>query len=219
MKYMTTNLAGTINVTNALLPHMRARRRGSVIIVGSRSAYRNELTVRRTHISALRVFDAHNAFQSIGVFAAGLRKGVVRFSHPCTFSCVCSIESRRTLCAPRLHPIVRADPTLSSLRRNALRRAAPVRHPCAARRARHIPHGVQLSTRCAKHDRRLRRDARQQRQDAKGSPTGSGRGSGERHGRCCGRRAWRGARSREGGVAVVDRAGRQGGSGCKGKSG
>ncbi|KAI0318909.1 NAD-P-binding protein [Amylostereum chailletii] len=43
MRVMQTNYAGVINVTNALLPHMRARKSGTVIIVGSRSAYRNEI--------------------------------------------------------------------------------------------------------------------------------------------------------------------------------
>ncbi|KAI0312669.1 NAD-P-binding protein [Amylostereum chailletii] len=39
---MNTNFFGTLNVTNALLPHMRARKQGTVVIIGSRTAYRNE---------------------------------------------------------------------------------------------------------------------------------------------------------------------------------
>ncbi|KAI0028900.1 NAD-P-binding protein [Vararia minispora EC-137] len=39
---MATNFYGVIDVTNAFLPHMRRRREGTIIIVGSRSAIRNE---------------------------------------------------------------------------------------------------------------------------------------------------------------------------------
>lgn len=39
------NLFGVINVTNAVLPYMRARREGTIFIVGSRSAWRNEWPV------------------------------------------------------------------------------------------------------------------------------------------------------------------------------
>ncbi|KAA1472753.1 NAD-P-binding protein [Dentipellis sp. KUC8613] len=41
-KSLQTNLFGVINVTNAILPHMRERRDGTVVIIGSRSAWRNE---------------------------------------------------------------------------------------------------------------------------------------------------------------------------------
>nr|VWO94541.1 ATP-dependent RNA helicase CshA (EC [Ganoderma boninense] len=37
-----TNLFGVLNVTNAVLPHMRERRAGTVVILGSRSAWRPE---------------------------------------------------------------------------------------------------------------------------------------------------------------------------------
>ncbi|KAI0056340.1 NAD(P)-binding protein, partial [Artomyces pyxidatus] len=45
MHVMHTNYFGVLNVTNATLPHMRARRDGTVVIIGSRSAYRNEFVV------------------------------------------------------------------------------------------------------------------------------------------------------------------------------
>ncbi|KAI0316390.1 NAD-P-binding protein [Amylostereum chailletii] len=45
MRVMQTNFAGVINVTNALLPYMRGRKSGTVVVVGSRSAYRNEFPV------------------------------------------------------------------------------------------------------------------------------------------------------------------------------
>ncbi|KAI8973104.1 NAD-P-binding protein [Trametes punicea] len=42
MEVMKTNYAGTISVTHAVLPYMRERRSGTVILFGSRTAYRNE---------------------------------------------------------------------------------------------------------------------------------------------------------------------------------
>lgn len=46
MHMMQTNFVGVINVTNAVLPHMRGRREGSVVFIGSRSAFRNQKQVR-----------------------------------------------------------------------------------------------------------------------------------------------------------------------------
>jgi NAD(P)-dependent dehydrogenase (short-subunit alcohol dehydrogenase family) len=43
MHMMQTNFVGVINVTNAVLPHMRNRREGSVVFIGSRSAFRNQI--------------------------------------------------------------------------------------------------------------------------------------------------------------------------------
>ncbi|KAH9986103.1 hypothetical protein BJV74DRAFT_546031 [Russula compacta] len=40
MRDMNTNFVGAMNVTNAVLPHMRSRREGTVTFIGSRSAYR-----------------------------------------------------------------------------------------------------------------------------------------------------------------------------------
>lgn len=42
---MRINFFGVLNVTNAVLPWMRERREGVVLIVGSRSAWRNEWPV------------------------------------------------------------------------------------------------------------------------------------------------------------------------------
>ncbi|VDC00545.1 unnamed protein product [Peniophora sp. CBMAI 1063] len=41
-RVMDTNFFGVVKCTNALLPHMRARKEGTVLIVGSRSAYKTE---------------------------------------------------------------------------------------------------------------------------------------------------------------------------------
>ncbi|KAI0048417.1 NAD(P)-binding protein [Auriscalpium vulgare] len=46
LDHMRVNFLGAVNVINALLPQMRARRDGAVLIVGSRTAYRNEIAVR-----------------------------------------------------------------------------------------------------------------------------------------------------------------------------
>ncbi|KAF8268959.1 hypothetical protein EI94DRAFT_1726520 [Lactarius quietus] len=43
--YDATNFVGVMNVTNAVLPHMRSRREGSVVFIGSRSAFRNQIEV------------------------------------------------------------------------------------------------------------------------------------------------------------------------------
>jgi NAD(P)-dependent dehydrogenase (short-subunit alcohol dehydrogenase family) len=40
MKDVKTNFIGPVNVTNAILPHMRQRREGTIVLIGSRSAYR-----------------------------------------------------------------------------------------------------------------------------------------------------------------------------------
>jgi len=43
MRDMKTNFVGPMNVTNAILPHMRMRRDGTIVFIGSRSAYRSQM--------------------------------------------------------------------------------------------------------------------------------------------------------------------------------
>ncbi|KAI0056338.1 NAD-P-binding protein [Artomyces pyxidatus] len=43
LEVMRTNFFGAVNVTNAFLPHMREKREGTVVLLGSRSAFRNEV--------------------------------------------------------------------------------------------------------------------------------------------------------------------------------
>ena len=50
MKVMQTNYGGAANVTNAAPPHMRVRRGGTVVVMGSRGAYHTELLVCTTHL-------------------------------------------------------------------------------------------------------------------------------------------------------------------------
>ena len=45
MHVMKTNYGGVVNVTNSVLPYMRERKAGTVVIIGSRWAYRNEFMV------------------------------------------------------------------------------------------------------------------------------------------------------------------------------
>jgi NAD(P)-dependent dehydrogenase (short-subunit alcohol dehydrogenase family) len=42
---MRTNFVGVLNVTNAVLPHMRNRRDGLIVFMGSRSVFRNQIIV------------------------------------------------------------------------------------------------------------------------------------------------------------------------------
>lgn len=46
MKSFNVHVFGTMNVTYALLPHMRKRKSGTVVIVGSKCAFNNEYDVR-----------------------------------------------------------------------------------------------------------------------------------------------------------------------------
>jgi short-subunit dehydrogenase len=47
MKDVKTNFIGPVNVTNAILPRMRQRREGTIVLVGSRSAYRQMVVSSR----------------------------------------------------------------------------------------------------------------------------------------------------------------------------
>jgi NADP-dependent 3-hydroxy acid dehydrogenase YdfG len=49
-RVMQTNFVGVLNVTNAVLPHMRNRREGLIVCIGSRSAFRNQMTVSYIHV-------------------------------------------------------------------------------------------------------------------------------------------------------------------------
>lgn len=49
---MSTNLFGPINVTNAFLPHMRARKKGTILFLGSRTTWRDRLPLNGYYAAA-----------------------------------------------------------------------------------------------------------------------------------------------------------------------
>ena len=51
MNDVNTNFVGPINITNAVLPSMRERRDGTIVFVGSRSAFRTYVPVSLTSSS------------------------------------------------------------------------------------------------------------------------------------------------------------------------
>ncbi|KZT06464.1 NAD-P-binding protein [Laetiporus sulphureus 93-53] len=52
MKQFQTNLFGVINVTNAILPHMRERKSGTVVMIGSRSAWKADMPTAGIYIAS-----------------------------------------------------------------------------------------------------------------------------------------------------------------------
>lgn len=68
MQQMQTNFFGVLNVTNAVLPYLRERMRGTIVIIGSRSAWRNEFAV------SISLLGAHHVTQpKISDCVAGCR--------------------------------------------------------------------------------------------------------------------------------------------------
>ncbi|TCD69627.1 hypothetical protein EIP91_006852 [Steccherinum ochraceum] len=51
-KQYETNVFGLLDVTNAILPHMRSRRSGTVVLIGSRTSWRSELSTVGAYASS-----------------------------------------------------------------------------------------------------------------------------------------------------------------------
>ncbi|KAI0676307.1 NAD-P-binding protein [Trametes maxima] len=54
-KQYDTNLFGLLDVTNAVLPHMRSRRNGTIVLIGSRSSWSSEIPGAGKSSGAVRV--------------------------------------------------------------------------------------------------------------------------------------------------------------------
>ncbi|KAA1472754.1 NAD-P-binding protein [Dentipellis sp. KUC8613] len=64
-----TNVFGVINVTNAVLPYMRAKRDGTVVILGSRSAWKNDFPVSPYSASKAAIHSyADTLSAEVGIF-------------------------------------------------------------------------------------------------------------------------------------------------------
>jgi len=83
MKEMKTNFFGPINVTNAVLPSMRERRDGTVIFIGSRSAYRTSIPGTSTYSSSKAAIHAYAETLSVELEQFNIR---VTIAAPGTFS-------------------------------------------------------------------------------------------------------------------------------------
>ncbi|KZV64341.1 NAD-P-binding protein [Peniophora sp. CONT] len=77
LQSIETNLIGTINVTKALLPLMRAVRTGTVVIVGSRSTFRNGLGGVAPYMSTKAALHAYGESLSVELKPFNIRVSVV----------------------------------------------------------------------------------------------------------------------------------------------
>ena len=68
-KQLQTNLFGVLDVTNAVLPHMRARKSGTVVFSGSRSSWRTDVPVRDIRRSSIH----HNVLTILSLLRVSVR--------------------------------------------------------------------------------------------------------------------------------------------------
>jgi NAD(P)-dependent dehydrogenase (short-subunit alcohol dehydrogenase family) len=111
MRDMKTNFIGTMNVTNAALPHMRMRCDGTIIFIGSRSAYRTQMVVSTFLLTSLLPCLTLEFVQGMGMHRASVDTCGLE-STALISSFIFRIESSPPLCVtcpgcPLAHP---ADP-------------------------------------------------------------------------------------------------------------
>ncbi|KAL5499091.1 hypothetical protein ACEPAH_1609 [Sanghuangporus vaninii] len=72
-KQLDTNFFGPLNVTNAFLPFMRARRRGAIVFVGSRSSWRAHVPMYGTYASSKAALTAMAESLAVEVAPLGIK--------------------------------------------------------------------------------------------------------------------------------------------------
>ncbi|KAL5523046.1 hypothetical protein ACEPAF_1313 [Sanghuangporus sanghuang] len=72
-KQLDTNFFGPLNVTNAFLPYMRARRRGAIVFVGSRSSWRAHVPMYGTYASSKAALIAMAESLAVEVAPLGIK--------------------------------------------------------------------------------------------------------------------------------------------------
>ncbi|KAI0262611.1 hypothetical protein BC834DRAFT_890947 [Gloeopeniophorella convolvens] len=77
MACFNTHFIGTINVTNAFLPYMRAQKEGTIVIVGSRSAYRNEIAGLAPYAASKAAVHSYGETLSVELLPFGIRVLIV----------------------------------------------------------------------------------------------------------------------------------------------
>ncbi|VDC00513.1 unnamed protein product [Peniophora sp. CBMAI 1063] len=74
---LDANLYGVVNCTNAILPHMRARKEGTIIIVGSRSAYRADAPGLTAYSASKAAVHAYGETLAVEVKPMNIRVSIV----------------------------------------------------------------------------------------------------------------------------------------------
>ncbi|KZV71058.1 NAD(P)-binding protein [Peniophora sp. CONT] len=74
---LNANLYGVVNCTNAILPHMRARKEGTIIIIGSRSAYRAEVPGLTAYSASKAAVHAYGETLAVEVKPMNIRVSIV----------------------------------------------------------------------------------------------------------------------------------------------
>ncbi|KZV68866.1 NAD(P)-binding protein [Peniophora sp. CONT] len=76
-RVMATNFFGVVKCSNAVLPHMRARKAGTVVIVGSRSAYKTEVMGAGAYCASKAAVHAYGETLSAEVRSLNIRVTII----------------------------------------------------------------------------------------------------------------------------------------------